>query len=194
MGQRHISTFFPDSFTREQVKKSIERAFRDSGVTDDGRFVGESGHGFKIIGYYLKRDGIVTAYPIQQDDYTGTEHKNAVVRVWRDRGLNAAALDLHDPRAAALAAFLESDVQGGDSSARDYLAWLDAVLRGESESEETRGNGFTVTIDRHDVLIENDYLEKLNSFRYSHEEFRTALEQVLLLMLGAKSESSAYRQ
>ena len=115
----------------------------------------------------------------------------AAVKVWRDRGLNAAALDPDDARAVALAEFLQSDVQASENAARDNLAWLDAVLNGESESEETTGNAFTVTIDRQDVLIEDNYLEELNSFRYTHNEFRFAIEQVLTLMLGSKKASSS---
>ena len=119
-----------------------------------------------------------------------TNHeKFAAVRVWLDRGLNAAALDPDDPRAEALAAYLFSDIQANEHIAIDILTWLDDVVTGKTESDDITGNSSTVTIGREDVLIENNYLENLNSFRYTHDEFRTAMQQVVTVMLDAERGS-----
>ena len=55
------STFFPDNLTTEQVKGAIDTAYHDSGLKGDGKFIGESGLGFKTEGFYTKRGGIMTA-------------------------------------------------------------------------------------------------------------------------------------
>ncbi len=61
------SSFFPDSFTDKQVPEAIDTAFRNSGLTTDGRFTGDSGRGFEVRGWYSKKRGITTAHPIWKD-------------------------------------------------------------------------------------------------------------------------------
>ena len=57
-----LSTFFPDNFTPDRVNIAIQNAFRNSGITKDGYFIGDSSFGFKVQGYYRK-NSIVSAYP-----------------------------------------------------------------------------------------------------------------------------------
>ncbi len=97
-------------------------------------------------------------------------------------GLDAAAVNPTDLRSVTLADFIASDVQASEKASHRYLGWLDAVQNGESESEEGTGNAFTVTIGRDDVFVENAVSEEFPSYRYTHDEFRQALEQVLTIL------------
>jgi hypothetical protein len=64
LDKRAASTFFPDAMTDAEVVGTILAAFRNGHVRRDGRFVGGSGHGFAIEGWY--RDGrILAAYPLR---------------------------------------------------------------------------------------------------------------------------------
>lgn len=58
------STFFPDALTRPAVIAAILAAFRRSRPEPDGRFVGPSGSGFAIEGWY-HQGRIVAAYPLR---------------------------------------------------------------------------------------------------------------------------------
>jgi len=121
-----------------------------------------------------------------------TRSKNpASIRVWLERGLNAAAVDPTDLRSITLADFIESDVQAIEETAHLLLGWLNAVQSGEIESEDGTGNAFTVTIGRDDIFIENAVSDVFPSYHYTHEEFRTALEQVLALLDEEKNGSSS---
>ena len=58
------STFFPDAMSDAEVVEAILAAFRNGRLRRDGRFVGQSGHGFAIEGWY--RSGqILAAYPLR---------------------------------------------------------------------------------------------------------------------------------
>ncbi len=94
------------------------------------------------------------------------------------------ALDRDDLRAAVLADFIEGDVQNDDIMARILLDDLGSVEKGEVSLEESSGNAFSVTIDPEGVLIENSVpgFEDWPSYRYRHDEFRHALEQVLTVL------------
>lgn len=98
--------------------------------------------------------------------------------------LRAMALDRDDLRAAVLADFIEGDVQNDDIMARILLDDLGSVEKGEVSLEESSGNAFSVTIDPEGVLIENSVpgFEDWPSYRYRHDEFRHALEQVLTVL------------
>lgn len=58
------STFYPDAMTPAEVMEAILAAFHDSEVRNNGQFVGRSGRGFTIEGWY--QDGrINAAYPLR---------------------------------------------------------------------------------------------------------------------------------
>ena len=57
------STFFPDAMTDHEVVAAILRAFDDGRVRADGRFIGNSGRGFAIEGWY-DHGRIWAAYPL----------------------------------------------------------------------------------------------------------------------------------
>jgi hypothetical protein len=64
LDKRAASTFFPDAMTDAGIVEAVLTAFRYGHVRRDGRFVGASGHGFAIEGWY--RSGrIVAAYPLR---------------------------------------------------------------------------------------------------------------------------------
>jgi len=57
------STFFPDAMSDREVVAAILTAFRDGRRRGDGRFIGDSGHGFMIEGWY-EHGHIYAAYPL----------------------------------------------------------------------------------------------------------------------------------
>jgi hypothetical protein len=64
LDKRAASTFFPDAMSDAEVVDAILAAFRNGRLRRDGRFVGASGHGFAIEGWY--RSGrILAAYPLR---------------------------------------------------------------------------------------------------------------------------------
>jgi hypothetical protein len=58
------STFYPDAMTPEEVVDAILAAFHASEGRQDGQFVGPSGHGFAIEGWY-QSGRINAAYPLR---------------------------------------------------------------------------------------------------------------------------------
>lgn len=62
--KRAASTFFPDAMTEDQVIQAVLAAFHDGRVRGDGRFIGDSGHGFAIEGWY-QSGHIAAAYPLR---------------------------------------------------------------------------------------------------------------------------------
>jgi hypothetical protein len=57
------STFFPDTMSDREVVAAILTAFHDGHRRGDGRFIGDSGHGFAIEGWY-EHGRIYAAYPL----------------------------------------------------------------------------------------------------------------------------------
>ncbi len=62
--KRAPSTFFPDAMTDEDVVAAILAAFHSGQRRLDGEFVGASGHGFSIEGWY-QNNRINAAYPLR---------------------------------------------------------------------------------------------------------------------------------
>jgi hypothetical protein len=58
------STFYPDTMTPEEVMEAILAAFHDGDLRRDGQFVGRSGRGFVIEGWY-QNGRINAAYPLR---------------------------------------------------------------------------------------------------------------------------------
>ncbi len=64
LDKRAASTFFPDAMSDAEVVAAVLAAFGNGHVRRDGRFVGRSGRGFVIEGWY--RSGrILAAYPLR---------------------------------------------------------------------------------------------------------------------------------
>lgn len=59
------STFFPDAMPPDAVAAAVLEAFHHGRIRGDGRFIGPSGRGFKIEGWY-ERGRIVAAYPLRR--------------------------------------------------------------------------------------------------------------------------------
>lgn len=57
------STFFPDAMSDRDVVAAILTAFHDGRMRPDGRFIGNSGRGFTIEGWY-EHGRIEAAYPL----------------------------------------------------------------------------------------------------------------------------------
>lgn len=62
--KRAPSTFFPDAMSDPDVVNAILAAFHDGHRRNDGQFVGPSGHGFMIEGWY-QNGRINAAYPLR---------------------------------------------------------------------------------------------------------------------------------
>jgi Bacterial EndoU nuclease len=62
--KRAASTFFPDTMSDDEMIRAVLAAFHDGHVRGDGRFVGDSGHGFAIEGWY-QGGRIAAAYPLR---------------------------------------------------------------------------------------------------------------------------------
>ncbi len=58
------STFFPDAMSDAEIVAAILAAFHRGHLRGDGRFVGASGRGFAIEGWY-RRGRIDAAYPLR---------------------------------------------------------------------------------------------------------------------------------
>ena len=58
------STFYPDAMSSNEVVEAILAAFHDAEPRGSGQFVGPSGHGFAIEGWYQNRR-INAAYPLR---------------------------------------------------------------------------------------------------------------------------------
>jgi hypothetical protein len=58
------STFFPDAMSDNEVVDAVLGAFRDGRRRGDGQFVGGSGRGFAIEGWY-QSGRINSAYPLR---------------------------------------------------------------------------------------------------------------------------------
>jgi hypothetical protein len=58
------STFYPDRLTPDEVVEAILAAFHNGDLRNDGRFVGRSGLGFAIEGWY-QGGRISAAYPLR---------------------------------------------------------------------------------------------------------------------------------
>jgi hypothetical protein len=64
LDKRAASTFFPDAMSDAEVVDAVLAAFRNGHLRRDGRFVGDSGRGFAIEGWYLS-GRILAAYPLR---------------------------------------------------------------------------------------------------------------------------------
>lgn len=62
--KRAASTFFPDAMSDDAVIAAVLAAYHDGRTRRDGGFVGRSGHGFMIEGWY-HAGRIVAAYPLR---------------------------------------------------------------------------------------------------------------------------------
>ena len=62
--KKGASTFFPDAMSANEVVKAIRTAFYHGQAGSDGRFVGPSGAGFAIEGWY-QNGRINAAYPLR---------------------------------------------------------------------------------------------------------------------------------
>ena len=106
------------------------------------------------------------------------------VEISYDGKLSATASGPDNPRAVMLAHFIEGGVQAVDTVARLFLDELGTVERREVSRVETGGNAYSVTIDSDSILIEINApgFEDWPSYRYCHDEYRHALEQVLTVL------------
>jgi len=59
-----FSSFFPDSYSRDQVIDMVLHAYNNSRDKNAQPFSGPSGEGFTIQGYTSGRGGINTAFPV----------------------------------------------------------------------------------------------------------------------------------
>jgi filamentous hemagglutinin len=62
--KRAASTFFPDAMSDDEVIQAVLAAFHQGRVRGDGQFIGDSGHGFAIEGWY-QSGRINAAYPLR---------------------------------------------------------------------------------------------------------------------------------
>ena len=62
--KRAASTFFPDAMSDDAVIAAVLAAYHDGRMRRDGEFIGDSGHGFMIEGWY-HAGRIVAAYPLR---------------------------------------------------------------------------------------------------------------------------------
>jgi hypothetical protein len=63
--KRANSTFFPDALSPPEVLDAIVTAFRGGEHDQDGHFIGNSGRGFMVEGWY-RRGRIESAYPLRE--------------------------------------------------------------------------------------------------------------------------------
>ena len=61
--KRAASTFYPDAMSDDDVIQAVLAAYRNGRMRRSGEFVGDSGHGFMIEGWY-QRGRINAAYPL----------------------------------------------------------------------------------------------------------------------------------
>ena len=62
--KRAASTFFPDAMSDDAVIAAVLAAYHDGRMRRDGEFIGDSGQGFMIEGWY-HAGRIVAAYPLR---------------------------------------------------------------------------------------------------------------------------------
>jgi hypothetical protein len=79
-------------------------------------------------------------------------------------------------RGAMLAAFLQSDVQGDDDSARALLAAIAAARRGQASQPAAVGNAFAIRIGAEGAVLRNAILAGAAAEHYPLDEFGAALE------------------
>ncbi|HEV2301352.1 MAG TPA: EndoU domain-containing protein [Stellaceae bacterium] len=63
--KKEPSTFFPDGMSGEAVVAAVLEAFHHGRLRGNGRFIGPSGHGFAVEGWY-ERGRVVAAYPLRR--------------------------------------------------------------------------------------------------------------------------------
>lgn len=63
-----FSSFFPDSFSADQVIEAIIHAYNQSSNKKKQPWQGPSGYGFTIQGYTTSRGGINTAFPVYRNN------------------------------------------------------------------------------------------------------------------------------
>jgi hypothetical protein len=64
LDKRAASTFFPDAMSDDAVIAAVLAAYHEGRMRRDGEFIGQSGHGFMIEGWY-HAGRIVAAYPLR---------------------------------------------------------------------------------------------------------------------------------
>lgn len=62
--KRASSTFFPDAMSDDEVIEAVLAAFHNGRRRHNGEFIGDSGHGFMIEGWY-QSGRIAAAYPLR---------------------------------------------------------------------------------------------------------------------------------
>jgi Bacterial EndoU nuclease len=62
--KRASSTFFPDAMSDDEVIEAVLAAFHNGRRRRNGEFIGDSGHGFMIEGWY-QSGRIAAAYPLR---------------------------------------------------------------------------------------------------------------------------------
>lgn len=78
-------------------------------------------------------------------------------------------------RGVVLASFLQSDVQGDLEAARELLAAIGAVERGEPPQPAAVGNAYAVLVSPEGVTIRNAVIEDPRPEQYGFDELRQAL-------------------
>lgn len=92
-------------------------------------------------------------------------------------------------KAARLAAFLETDIQGSDVYAREVLEALDRVAGGELDGWETTGNAHTLSLQRSGATLVSEYEEEKDGeepARLRLEEVRKALREWIEMLGGER--------
>ena len=119
---------------------------------------------------------------------TATSAATPLIVVRIEGPLHARPQVASDRRAAALAAFIQSDIQADAAAAHDWLDRLDAVASGRVADDEGTGNAFTLTLDREGATLTNAIFDDAadEEFRFTHAEIRAALCCVLEAMLTGR--------
>lgn len=74
-----------------------------------------------------------------------------------------------------LASFLQSDVQGDLAAARELLAAIGAVERGEPPQPAAIGNAYAVSLSAEGMTIRNAIIKGSHPEQYGFDEARQAL-------------------
>ena len=118
---------------------------------------------------------------------TATSAATPLIVVRIEGHLRARPQVASDRRAAALASFLQSDIQADANVARDWLDRLDAVACGRVEDDEGTGNAFTLSLDREGATLAHAIFDEApEGFRFTHAEIRSALCCVLEALLTGR--------
>jgi hypothetical protein len=119
---------------------------------------------------------------------TATSAATPLIVVRIEGHLRARPQVATDRRAAALAAFIQSDIQADANAAHDWLDRLDAVASGRVENDEGTGNAFTLTLDRQGATLAHAVSDDApgGEFRFTHAEIRAALCCVLEALLAGR--------